>query len=240
MANMKIIDLPTGSPESTSFVEATQVDELAESGRSTVKLALNALGNYVAGQGASPLEYGDLETESTTLIGCINELHDSTGADAYDDTATYSEGALCIYNNTLYICTVSGGITTPEAWTAAHWTATTIEALIAAKQDNLTTTTPTCGYTISIQSGGINAYKYGKILIVTGWLMPTYDKVANDTIAYVSGERVAAVFFASPNSSNGLNGRLKMTNQNNQIEIVCESVLKSTDYYSFTLVGIVN
>lgn len=74
MANIKIIDLPTGSPESTSFVEATQVDELAESGRSTVKLALNALGNFVAGQGASPLEYGDLDTESTTLIGAINEL----------------------------------------------------------------------------------------------------------------------------------------------------------------------
>ena len=136
MANIKIIDLPTGSPESTSFVEATQVDELAESGRSTVKLALNALGNFVAGQGASPLEYGDLETESATLIGGINELHDSIGADAYDDTATYSEGELCIYNNTLYVCTVSGGITTPEAWTPAHWTATTIETLIAAKADS--------------------------------------------------------------------------------------------------------
>lgn len=136
MANIKIIDLPTGSPESTSFVEATQVDELAESGRSTVKLALNALGNYVAGQGASPLEYGNLETESTTLIGAANELHNTIGADAYDDTATYAEGELCIYNNTLYVCTVSGGITTPEAWTAAHWTATTIETLIAAKADS--------------------------------------------------------------------------------------------------------
>lgn len=130
MANIKIIDLPTGSPESTSFVEATQVDLLSESGRSTVKLALNALGNFVAGQDASPLEYGDLETESTTLIGGINELHDSIGADAYDDTATYAEGELCIYNNTLYVCTVSGGITTPEPWTAAHWTATTIASLI--------------------------------------------------------------------------------------------------------------
>lgn len=401
MANIKIIDLPTGSPESTSFVEATQVDALAESGRSTVKLALNSLGNFVAGQGASPLEYGDLETESTTLIGAANELHNTIGADAYDDTATYNTGDYCIYGGELYKCNddnvtgawnsakwdltkvvdeLGGGggnadfvectqaeydaweqagtldpdvmyfitdgqaggslvlpesiaaeyddtasytagdfvmyqgilykcnhisatgsfdptkwdaisatdyinsvksslntnisqlagdlsdaysssntyavgdlcilgntlykcntaITTPEAWTPAHWTATTIKAELALKQDVLSTTTLTCAYTIAIQSGAIDAYKYGKILVVTGWFKPTYDKVLNDTIAYVSGEHVKAVFFCSPNSSSGLNGRLKMTNQNDQVEIVCESTFKNTDYYSFTLVGMVD
>lgn len=122
MANIKIIDLPTGSPESTSFVEATQVDLLSESGRSTVKLALNALGNFVAGQGAAPLEYGDLETESTTLIGGINELHDSIGADAYDDTASYTVGQYCIYNNTLYRCKAN----TTGAFDPSKWKATTI------------------------------------------------------------------------------------------------------------------
>lgn len=123
MANIKIIDLPTGSPESTSFVEATQVDELAESGRSTVKLALNALGNFVAGQGASPLEYGDLETESTTLIGAANELHNTIGADAYDDTATYNTGDYCIYGGELYKCNddnVTG------AWDATKWDLTKV------------------------------------------------------------------------------------------------------------------
>lgn len=123
MANIKIIDLPTGSPESTSFVEATQVDELAESGRSTVKLALNALGNFVAGQGASPLEYGNLETESTTLIGAANELHNTIGADAYDDTATYNTGDYCIYGGELYKCNddnVTG------AWEAAKWDLTKV------------------------------------------------------------------------------------------------------------------
>ena len=123
MANIKIIDLPTGSPESTSFVEATQVDELAESGRSTVKLALNALGNYVAGQDASPLEYGDLETESTTLIGAANELHNTIGADAYDDTATYNTGDYCIYGGELYKCNddnVTG------AWDATKWDLTKV------------------------------------------------------------------------------------------------------------------
>lgn len=123
MANIKIIDLPTGSPESTSFVEATQVDELAESGRSTVKLALNSLGNFVAGQGASPLEYGNLETESTTLIGAANELHNTIGADAYDETATYNTGDYCIYGGELYKCNddnVTG------AWDATKWDLTKV------------------------------------------------------------------------------------------------------------------
>lgn len=123
MANIKIIDLPTGSPESTSFVEATQVDELAESGRSTVKLALNALGNFVAGQGASPLEYGNLETESTTLIGAANELHNTIGADAYDDTATYNTGDYCIYGGELYKCNDDNVTGT---WDATKWDLTKV------------------------------------------------------------------------------------------------------------------
>lgn len=121
MANIKIIDLPTGSPESTSFVEATQVDEQAASGRASVKLALNALGNYVAGQGAAPLEYGNLETESTTLIGAANELHNTIGAEAYDDTATYNTGDYCLHNGGLYKC---NGDNVTGTWDATKWDAT--------------------------------------------------------------------------------------------------------------------
>ena len=45
-------------------------------------------------------------------------------SDAYDPTKTYAVGDYCIYNNTLYRCNTA--ITTAEAWTAAHWTATSI------------------------------------------------------------------------------------------------------------------
>ena len=66
---------------------------------------------------------------------------------AYDPTSTYDLGDLCIYNNTLYRCTTA--ITTAEAWTAAHWTATTVEAELAGKLtpddvvNNLTSTETT-------------------------------------------------------------------------------------------------
>lgn len=126
MANRKIIDLPTGSPESDSFLEATQVNEQAESGRSSAKVAFNALGNWIAGQGQSPLQYNGLNTDSDTLIGAINELlvYVLNIADKYDPTATYDVGDYCIYQGVLYKCTTA--IAVAEVWNSAHWTSTLI------------------------------------------------------------------------------------------------------------------
>lgn len=47
-------------------------------------------------------------------------------SDAYDNTATYAVGDYCIHENTLYRCITA--ISSPEEWTAAHWTATTMAA----------------------------------------------------------------------------------------------------------------
>lgn len=67
-----------------------------------------------------------LITTDKTIVGAINELHTINGYsyDAYDETATYAVGDLCIYNNTLYKCTTA--ITTAEAWNTSHWTETSI------------------------------------------------------------------------------------------------------------------
>ena len=46
-------------------------------------------------------------------------------SDAYSNSATYDVGDYCIYQDTLYKCNTP---ITAEAWTAAHWTATTIGA----------------------------------------------------------------------------------------------------------------
>lgn len=45
-------------------------------------------------------------------------------AKVYDATKTYAIGDYCLHDGQLYECTTE--ITTPEAWTAAHWTATTV------------------------------------------------------------------------------------------------------------------
>lgn len=39
---------------------------------------------------------------------------------AYDSTATYSVGDVCIYNQKIYVCNTD--ITSPESWTSSHWT----------------------------------------------------------------------------------------------------------------------
>ena len=52
----------------------------------------------------------------------------STVADPYNSESTYAVGDYCIYGGNLYVC--STAITTAEAWTAAHWTATTIAGIL--------------------------------------------------------------------------------------------------------------
>lgn len=132
MANIKIIDLSTGSPESTSYIEATQVDSQAASGRSSVKVNMAEFGNWIAGQGNSPLEYNDLKTEDDTPIGGINELHDSIGADVFDPNTSYTAGMYCIRNNTLYRCKAS----TSGSWDSSKWEEKTITSLIESKANS--------------------------------------------------------------------------------------------------------
>ena len=83
-------------------------------------------------------DIGNLNTTANTnLVAAINEVdsHADTNAtaissltanmsDAYSSSSTYAVGDYCIHDNTLYRCTTA--ITTAEAWTAGHWTATTI------------------------------------------------------------------------------------------------------------------
>lgn len=104
-------------------VENTDPQTQAQYPYITGKADGNAVANFIAnGQ-----EYvTDLDTVDKHINGAINEHHAVIGYsyDAYDDTATYAVGDLCIYNNALYKCTTA--ITTPEAWNASHWTATSI------------------------------------------------------------------------------------------------------------------
>lgn len=51
-------------------------------------------------------------------------------AAAYSSTATYAVGDYCTHDGALYVCNTA--ISTAEAWTAAHWTATTVMAAISA------------------------------------------------------------------------------------------------------------
>lgn len=395
MANIKIIDLPTGSPESDSFLEATQVNTQAESGRSSAKVAFNALGNWIAGQGQSPLQYNGLNTDSDTLIGAINELlvYVLNIADKYDPTATYNVGEFCLYQGVLYKCTTA--ITVAEAWNSSHWTSTlivdefgtgggasvtlgtavpsdasgengdlyvqydsstyavveyfvkinnswrkapyskvvaltqseysqitpdpttlyiitdaqssyqtktdngldtdaitivgginevhdsigadvfdpntsytvgmyciynntlyrckantsgafdsndweakTITSLIESKQDTLTLDTVTASFPIAIDAGTVSAYKFGKVLFLTGFVKPQYAKVSGDEIISISGVTLIKDVFLSVVSSNSNLTRMKLNASTNKVSL--EMAMTNNDYWSFTFVGLLS
>ena len=62
---------------------------------------------------------------AVALEALASEVEPSTViAPEYDETQTYAVGDLVMYRSVLYRCTTA--ITTPEEWTAAHWTATMV------------------------------------------------------------------------------------------------------------------
>ena len=80
---------------------------------------------------ATSLDMGmNLVTDSPTgtrrvEIGTLLDYTSKSYAANYDSTKTYAVGDYCTYLGVLYICVVA--ITTPEAWTSAHWEAVTVD-----------------------------------------------------------------------------------------------------------------
>lgn len=77
-------------------------------------------------------------TDLDRMENGIADANGAIGADEYDSTATYDINDLCIYNNTLYICTTA--ISTAEAWNSAHWTEVNFvdNSLIILEEEDIT------------------------------------------------------------------------------------------------------
>ena len=164
-------------------------------------------------------------------------------SDEYDNTATYAVGDYCIYNNTLYRCTTA--ISTAEDFTPAHWTETSIDAelnLIGNKIDTKTDNTLiNLSASFNIQIGSINSLRcdlFGKIVIVTGYFMPTNAISNNTTLVTVNGIKTITITFTSVYGSSGnRTGRFKLQSSGNNSVVVTENNLDNNEYYSFTLIG---
>lgn len=101
-----------------------------------IKDALDAINNPAA----SAVSYDNTASglAATNVQDALDEVVDVVNdnfADAYDPTATYNTGDVCIYNNVLYICTAP----TTGTFDPSNWTATTIDNVIGSLSD-LTTT----------------------------------------------------------------------------------------------------
>lgn len=120
---------------------------------------------------------GEINTEAanraTAVTGAVTQI-----VAAYDSTATYTVGQLCIHDDKLYRCTTP--ITTPEAWTAAHWTVTTLvwEYGVLLKFDDTVVGDPsTASATVSgsITSAAVDVATFESILGTTGTYVFTFD-----------------------------------------------------------------
>ena len=65
---------------------------------------------------------------ANNVMYCGGDIANPNIAPAYNSTHTYTVGSACIYNGQLYKCNTT--ISTPEAFTPAHWEAVTIQELL--------------------------------------------------------------------------------------------------------------
>jgi hypothetical protein len=68
-------------------------------------------------------DIASLDTDIGKIGGSIAPAYSSL-------TFPIAEGTLCMYARRLYTCSVSGGISTSEEWTAGHWTQTRVSEII--------------------------------------------------------------------------------------------------------------
>lgn len=111
-----------------------------------------------------------------------------------------------------------------------------INELNSGKQDNLSNTNMTVTFNIPISGGGIGAVRYGNIAIVSMVLKAQNAVSANTQIATLANATVVSDSYVTCYGSQGAHARLKMSGNGN---IVTESALDNTNYYSATFVAII-
>ena len=120
---------------------------------------------------------GEISTEAanraTAVTGAVTQI-----VAAYDSTATYTVGQLCIHDDKLYRCITP--ITTPEAWTSGHWAATTLvgeTGIILKFLDTVVGDPSTASATVSgsITSATVDVATFESILGTTGEYVFTFD-----------------------------------------------------------------
>ena len=121
---------------------------------------------------------GEVTSEATARATAITQVYSRIAPD-YDSTATYRKNDLVIYGEQLYRC--NNDITVAEAWTAAHWTATTVAAereykLVFTDTEIgiASTATADIGASTGITAASVDVSAFEAIISTTGSYVFTY------------------------------------------------------------------
>ena len=145
----------------------------------TEKFAIANLGLKLLGGIDFP---SNLDTDEQDIFGAINEVNAKAmnTADEYDETASYSKGDYCIYQNSAYRCIKDSGTTT-GTFVAADWTQikvlsevkantgaiNALNSALSGKTDN-TISSLTIESNTKISQQGIHFLLFGKIITLSG------------------------------------------------------------------------
>ena len=125
------VQYSTGQSTTTYSVARMGIDG-AGSVSSVMNVSPDANGNVTLPMDATPTANSNNFVRSGG-VALINSRHELSFASAYDATVAYDVDDYCIYNNQLYRCISQ--ISMGEAWTPAHWVATSFGAeILAIKQ----------------------------------------------------------------------------------------------------------
>jgi len=133
------LDLKLNNSDYVNFTGAT-----SENAGTAGKVPAPAAGGarYLGSEGAW-LTPDSAPTNGSTLLITSDAVYDALLvivtdiAPEYSSSATYALGAYCTHENMLYKCTTA--ITTAEAWTAGHWTAVSVGAVLASIESAVAT-----------------------------------------------------------------------------------------------------
>lgn len=106
------------------FDEDYFTSEVSPQDQKTVNVRLNGVPLGVDSD--SPLKF--VQDNAQGIVLGSDAPFATAIAPEYDATATYAVGDHCMHQGKYYEC--NAAISTAEAWTAAHWTETDIEAII--------------------------------------------------------------------------------------------------------------
>lgn len=130
----------------------------------------------------------NLDTEEQDIFGAINEVNAKAmnTADEYDETASYSKGDYCIYQNATYRCIKDPGTTT-GTFVAADWTLIKVLEEVKAntelKQDKLSNSDiPITVLSQSVGDVTLKCTRYGNVACLTGYFRTTASISANSSI----------------------------------------------------------
>lgn len=184
--DIKVSELPSGT------VDATSAFYMAKSDNSYQVRGKNIADYSVASQTQAGLN-------NKTPVAAINAAISNT-ADAFDDTASYAVGDLCIYENALYRFTTAKSA---GAWDSNKVTATTLDAEkmrhikdLPAGSDYSPAITPTSSHLLPV-SDGTHEYKasVGDVVklatyIVTFGDTKSSDQTTTNTLLVISSQSI--------------------------------------------------